>query len=55
MSGEQALPETQRAVVLVKPFEVEVQSVPTPKIESDGDVIIKVAQIGFAYTTLSSD
>ena len=40
------MPQTMRAVVLKKPFEVKVEQVPVPRIQADSDVIIKVQQAG---------
>ncbi|KAM0755389.1 GroES-like protein [Meredithblackwellia eburnea MCA 4105] len=42
MSQNAVLPATQRGVVQVAPFQIEVRDVPTPKIEEDTDVIVKI-------------
>ncbi|KIR32181.1 alcohol dehydrogenase [Cryptococcus deuterogattii MMRL2647] len=36
------LPETMDAIVFKQPYKVAVEQVPTPKLQSEGDVIIKV-------------
>lgn len=41
-----AIPPTMKAVTMIKPFEVKVAEVPTPKIELDTDVILNVSTAG---------
>jgi len=45
-----AIPETMKAVTLVKAFDIKVADVPTPKIEKDTDVVIKVTTAGLCGT-----
>lgn len=40
------LPETMDAIVFKQPYKVAVEQVPTPKLQTEGDVIIKVHLAG---------
>lgn len=42
----QDLPATMKAVVLKEPYKIKVEDVPTPKIERETDVIMKVHMAG---------
>jgi threonine dehydrogenase-like Zn-dependent dehydrogenase len=41
-----SIPATMKAVVLKEPFNIKIEEVPTPKVEKDTDVVIKVHMAG---------
>lgn len=47
------LPETMDAIVFKQPYKVAVEQIPTPKLQSEGDVIIKVHFAGLCGAFLS--
>lgn len=49
-----SIPEMMKAVHLVEPYKLEIREVPTPKLEKDTDVLVKVHTVGVCGSDLTA-
>ncbi|WWC71078.1 uncharacterized protein I206_105031 [Kwoniella pini CBS 10737] len=52
MSSSNTVPETMEAVIFKEPYKVSIEKVPRPKLQNDGDVILKVHLAGLCGSDL---